>query len=240
MKKLALFSFVILLFASGCREIAGRRVRGNGHITTETRTASNFNSIDVGGAIDVYVRQDSAASIKIEADENLHEFIEVHTSGSTLEIHTQRGARIRPTHKIRVYVSNPSFREFEVSGASSIRSETEIVSNEMLSVNISGASEGRLEFNAPKVYVDLSGASNVSIKGKTKDLEADASGASKIKCFDLLSENTDIEVSGASSAEVYASVRLAGSASGASSVKYKGNATSSVSSSGASGVNKVD
>jgi hypothetical protein len=240
MKKLALFSFIILLFASGCREIAGRRVRGDGNITTKTRTSPGFNSIDVGGAIDVYVKQDSAASIKIEVDENLQEYVEVNTSGSTLEIRTQRGIRLRPSDKIKVYISNPSFRDFEISGASSIHSESEIVSNEMLRVNISGASEGRLEFNAPKVYVDISGASNVSIRGKTKDLDAGASGASEIKCFDLLSENADIEVSGASNAEVYASVKLAGSASGASSIRYKGNATTSVSTSGASGVNKVD
>lgn len=215
-------------------------MRGSGNITSDTRTASNFHSIDVSGAIDVFVKQDSSTSIKVEADDNLLEYIEVYTENSTLVIRTQRGIRVRASRNIKVYVSNPLYREFEVSGASSIHSETQITSTETIRIGISGASVGKFEIDAPKISVDLTGASNLTMRGRTKDLEAGTSGASEIKGFDLLSENADVEASGASSAEVYASVRLAGNASGASQIKYKGNATTSISSSGASGVNKVD
>jgi len=240
MKKLALLSLVILVFASGCREIAGRRVRGSGNIITENRTASGFNSIDISGAIDVYIKQDPTTSVKVEADDNILEYIEVHTDGSTLEIYTEGNIRLKPSHKIKVYVSNPEYKDLQVSGASSIRSENEITSPDGLHVDISGASEGRLEVNAPKVSVNLTGASNANIKGKTKDFDGGASGASEIRCFDLLTENAEVDASGASHIEVYASVRIAGQASGASSVNYKGNAQSSVEKSGASSVNKKD
>jgi len=240
MKNAFLFSLLILVFASGCREFGGRRVRGSGHIITDSRSASGFHSIDVSGAIDVYVKQDSSTSVKIEADDNLLEYIEVYTDNSTLVIRTQHRVWLKPSNKIKVYVSNPVYREFEVSGASGIHSENQITSTETVRVGISGASEGKLEIDAPKVSVDVSGASNLTMRGRTKDLDAGASGACKIRCFDFLAENTNIEASGASTAEVYASVKLAGSASGASTIKYKGNATTSISTSGASGVNKTD
>src|SRR4030095_1102036 len=240
MKKIALFSLVILVFASGCREIAGRRVRGSGHIITENRTAAGFNNIDVSGAIDVYIKQDSPTSVKVEADDNILEYIEVHTNGSTLEIYTEGNIRLKPSHKIKVYVSNPEYKDLQVSGASSIHSENEITSADALHVDLSGASEGRLELNAPKVSVNLTGASNANIKGKTKDFEGSASGASEIRGFDLLTENADVDASGASSIEVFASVKIAGQASGASSVNYKGNAQANVEKSGASSVNKKD
>ena len=240
MKKIALFSFVILLFASGCREMAGRRVRGSGNIKTENRNETGFNSIDVSGAIDVYVKQDSTTSVKVEADDNILEFIEVHTDGSTLEIHTEGNIRLKPSHKIKVYVSNPEYKDLRVSGASNIYSENEITSPDALNGEISGASEGRLEVNAPKVSVNLTGASNANIKGKTKDFEGGASGASEIRGFDLLTENAEVDASGASNIEIYASVKIGGQASGASSVNYKGNAQSSVEKSGASSVNKKD
>ena len=240
MKKIALFSLVIFVFASGCREIAGRRVRGSGHIITENRTATGFNGIDVSGAIDVYVKQDSATSVKIEADDNILEYIEVHTEGSTLEIYTENNIRLRPSNKIKVYISNSQYKEIQVSGASSVHCENEITSNEALDINLSGASEGRLELNAPKVSVNLTGASNATVKGKTKDFEGSASGASEIRGFDLLSENADVDASGASHIEIYASVKIDGQASGASSVNYKGNAQSNVEKSGASSVNKKD
>ena len=240
MKKIALCSLFILVFAGSCREIAGRRVRGSGHIISENRSASGFNNIEVSGAIDVYIKQDSAAAVKVEADDNLLEYIEVHSNGSTLEIYTENNIRLKPTNRIKVYVANPEYKNIRVSGASTIRSENEITSPDLLRIDLSGASEGRLELNAPKVSVNLTGASNANISGKTKDFEGDASGASEIRCFDLLSENADVEASGASSIEVFASVKIAGQASGASSVNYRGNAQVSVEKSGASSVNKKD
>ena len=240
MKKIALFSLIILVFASGCREIAGERVKGSGHVITENRSTSEFNSIDVSGAIDIYVRQDSASSVKVEADDNILEYIEVHTEGSRLEIYTQNNIRLRPSNKIKVYISNPEYKEIQVSGASSIRCENEITSSDVIDIGLSGASDGKLELNAPKISVRLTGASNTSIKGKTKDFEGSASGASEIRGFDLLSENADVDASGASNIEIYASVRIDGQSSGASSVNYKGNAQSNVGKSGASSVNKKD
>jgi hypothetical protein len=240
MKKLALFSLVILVFASSCREIAGRRVKGSGNIKTENRSETGFNSIDVSGAIDVYIKQDSTTSVKVEADDNILEYIEVHIDGSTLEIYTENNIRLKPSHKIKVYVSNSEYKDLQVSGASSIHSENEITSPGGLHIDIAGASEGRLEVNAPKVSVDLTGASNANIKGKTKDFEGSASGASEIRGFDLLTENADVNASGASNIEIYASIKIDGQASGASSVNYKGNAQSSVEKSGASSVNKKD
>ncbi len=240
MKKLAFFSLVILVFASGCREIAGRRIRGSGNVTTQSRNVSDFRNVEVGGAIDVYLKQDSAASVKIETDDNLLEYIEIQTEGSTLRIHTSRGVNLRPSNKIKVYVSNRSFAELEAGGACNFYSENQLTSNETISVNLSGASEGKLELDAPRVSVDISGASNISLRGKTRDLDAGATGASEIRGFDLLSENADVQLSGASGAEIYASVKIEGSVSGASNVRYKGNASTSISTSGASGVNKVN
>ena len=238
MKKIALFSLIILI--GGCREIAGERVKGSGHVITENRTASGFNNVDISGAIDVYVKQDSVSSVKVEADDNILEYIQVHSDGSTLEIYTENNIRLKPTNKIKVYISNPQYKEIQVSGASSIRCENEITSADAIDIGLSGASDGRLELNAPKISVHLTGASNTSIKGKTKDFEGSASGASEIRGFDLLSENADVDASGASHIEIFASVKIDGQASGASSVNYKGNAQSGVEKSGASSVNKKD
>jgi len=238
MKKIALFSLIILV--GGCREIAGERVKGSGHVITENRTASGFNNVDISGAIDVYVRQDSVSSVKVEADDNILEYIQVHSDGSTLEIYTENNIRLKPTNKIKVYISNPQYKEIQVSGASSIRCENEITSADAIDIGLSGASDGRLELNAPKISVHLTGASNTSIKGKTKDFEGSASGASEFRGFDLLSENADVDASGASHIEIFASVKIDGQASGASSVNYKGNAQSGLEKSGASSVNKKD
>jgi hypothetical protein len=168
------------------------RVRGSGNIITK-RNESGFNQLCIG--ISMLYKTRPTTSVKVEADDNIVEYIEVHTDGSTLEIYTEGHIRLRPTHKIKVYVSNREYKELQVSGASSIRSENEITSPDALHVDISGASEGRLEVNAPKVSVNLTGKQS-NIKGKTKDFEGGASGASEIRCFDLLSENAEVDAVG--------------------------------------------
>lgn len=233
MKNILLFSLVIFVFATGCRSVSG-----TGNVIPELRSVSGFRNVEVSGAIDVYVKQDSTTSVKVETDDNLQQYIRVRSNGSTLEIYTESGINLRPTNKVRVFVSNPTFDGFEVSGASSVTGESVISSSERISLHISGASDGKLEINAPRVIVDVSGASGVNLRGRTKDLEASATGASEIRSYDLLAENTDVDASGASHIEVYASVKLDGEASGASTVKFRGNASNHVRTSGASNVGK--
>jgi hypothetical protein len=240
MKNIFFAASIILLTATGCREVFGKRIRGNGHIQTETRTSSSFKNIDVSGAIDVYVKQDSVNSIKVETDGNLLEYVDVYNDKGTLHIHQMNGYRLKPTREIKVYVSGPNFRRFEASGACDIFSENKVSGTEGIEIDLSGASDIKMELKAPKVNAHLSGAGTIALKGETKDFTVSGSGSTDIKCFDLMAENVDVKISGAGDAEVFASVKLNVRVSGAGSVQYKGSATVSQSVSGAGSVKKVD
>ncbi len=82
-----------------------------------------------------------------------------------------------------------------------------------------------MEVDAPALDVEISGSGTVNLKGETKDFDLDLSGAANAHCYDLLSENTKVVISGAGDAEVYASVKLDAHVSGAGAVSYKGNAS---------------
>ena len=66
----------------------------------------------------------------------------------------------------------------------------------------------KLELKAPKIDAELSGAGSIILKGETKDFSVDGSGSTDIKCFELMAENTQVELSGAGDAQVFASVKL--------------------------------
>jgi Putative auto-transporter adhesin, head GIN domain len=241
MKSIILFSLLALVFATGCREINGRRVRGNGNAGSETRTVSSFTNIDVSGAINVHIKQDSTSSVRIEGDENLLQYIDTRVDGNTLIIETEDNIWMNTKRSMNVYVSNPSYSYFEVSGASKLTGESPISSSGDFRFKISGASSGRLEVDAPKVAVELGGASKITLSGRTKEMDVDVAGASKANCYDLLAETVRAEASGASGAEVYSSVKIIPRASGASHIYYKGNATEEDrSESGAGKVKKVN
>lgn len=216
-------------------------INGSGNIVTQSRTTEKFNSVDVSGAINVYVKQDSAQqTIKVETDDNLQEYIDIHEDNGVLYISQRDNYSLDPSKKIKVYVSATYFKRFNISGASNIYSENKLVSSETLDIDMSGASEIKLDVKAPRINADITGASSVMISGETKDFNVEGSGASDIKSFDLMTENTTLDISGACSAEVFASVKLDVEASGASGIKYKGNAAVNQDVSGASSVKKVD
>lgn len=240
MNRFLIISVCSFLIFSSCHYFHGEHIDGNGTIKKETRTVGVFNSVEVGGAIDVYVRQDSSRSVNIETDENLIPYVEIRNDGDVLYIHTKRGYNLDPSKSVKVYVSSPVYKMLQVSGASKIISENTLSSDGPIDVGLSGSSDAGLDLKCPKITVNVSGASTITVKGETKDLSIEGSGASHIKCFDLKSETVDVDVSGATSAEVFASVKLNAGASGASNVRYKGNAAVTEDESGASSVQKAD
>lgn len=223
--KLLFATIAISAILSSCHFTGRDRVRGNGDVKTEQRDEHDFQGLEVSGAIKVYVKQDSAYSVRIETDANLQQYVETFTSSNILVIRPRSGYNLRPTSSIKVYVSGPQFKQLDASGASHIYSEGRLSSSEALAVDLSGASSVEIDIRSPKVDVEVSGASTARLTGETKELIIQGNGASHAKCFSLMSEKADVDVSGASGAEVFASVELRADASGASHVRYKGNAT---------------
>lgn len=240
MKRTVVLLLVSMMVLGSCQDFFGRKIRGNGHIKTESRTTDAFNGVRVSGAIDVYVRQDSIRAVRVEADENLQQYVEVGTDGNMLEIHPRHGINLRPTRSIRVYVSGPDLSRFNASGACDIIGENKITSPGDLRVSLSGACDAKLEINAPRADISISGAGSVTLKGETRDLRVDGSGSTDIKCFELMAENVNVDISGAGNAEVFASVKLDVEVSGAADVRYKGNATVNQRVSGAGSVKKKE
>ncbi|HTL08737.1 MAG TPA: head GIN domain-containing protein [Chitinophagaceae bacterium] len=241
MKKLYFLLFIAFITTSSCRYMWGKRVRGNGNISTSERSVSAFKNVEVSGAIDLYVAQGETKPVRIETDANLLPYIEVQQDGERIEIKPREGVNLRPTGKIKVYVTSPNYHQIEVSGASNITGQTKIVNKEDLRMGVSGAGDIAMEVDAPSVAAEVSGAGTVNLKGQTRTFDLTLTGAAKAHCYDLLAENTKVEISGAGSADVYASVKMDADLSGAGSVRYKGGATSgSQQVSGAGSIKKVD
>jgi hypothetical protein len=235
---LLLLTFPMLLFS--CRNFFGKRVHGNGNITTQDRTVSDFKDVEVGGSAKVFVSQGDQHSVKVEVDENLQQFVEVYQEGNKVIVREKAGFNLDPTGDLRIYVTSPVYNNIDVSGACDIIGQTPITNPENLEMHISGAGDMKMEVNAPHISAEVTGSGNIDLKGETKSAEIDLSGAGHAHCFDLKTETTKVEISGAGSAQVYASVRLDAEVSGAGSVDYKGGAAVDQHVSGAGSVHKVD
>jgi hypothetical protein len=240
MRSLPLFGLIMMLGLNSCHFLHQEKVKGNGVVKTETRSVSDFDRVSVSGNIDIYVSNDSSNSVRVEADENLMDFIEVGVNGGKLQIRPQEGYNLKGSRDIRVYVSAPVFKEFRASGSCNIYSQNKISSPGTIDISLSGASDVKMELNAPGVNANLSGAGSIQLKGQTKDLSVDGAGSVSVECMDLMAENVDVEISGAGNAAVFASVKLDVSVSGAGDVVYKGNAVVNQHISGSGSVKKAE
>lgn len=240
MKRIFFFLLSLLsLFFSACNSF-GERVHGDGNVQSVNRPSREFNGVVVNSNINLHIRQDSDWSVKLVTDNNLMDLIETEVHGDILEIKVRNNYNLDPSKSIDAYVTAPEFRRLSASGASEIESETKIVSSGTMDIDISGASNINLDLKAPRVKAGLSGASKATLRGETKDISLNGSGASQFRCFELMAENADIDVSGSSDADVFASVNLKAESSGASNVRYKGSPSVNSNTSGAGSVARAN
>jgi len=190
----------LLTFAAlalgGCH-ITG--IRGNGDVTTQTRTVSDFTSVEADGALTI-VWSSGSPALKITTDQNLLSHIETSVSGKKLRIHSR--GQLRPTDGIKVTLSSSGMSGARLTGA--------------------------VRFTATKLsgkgfYLEGTGATRVVVDGTVTELMATVSGASKLEAGSLQAETVELSIAGAGKADVAASKVLKVSISGAGKVTYKGN-----------------
>jgi hypothetical protein len=238
MKIVTTLSLSALLFAS-CFNFNGK-TKGNGNIRTESKTVSEFHDVDLSGAFDIYLTQGATAPVKIIGDENIISHIKLTQTGDKLELGTEDGFNYKPSQTIKVYLTSPQFKNIDVSGAGDIKGTNQITSNSELNISTSGAGNIDLDIDAPKFSTDISGAGSLKLKVQIKDGSISISGAGSAHCFDLLSENLTIDISGMGSADVFASKTLHVDISGAGSISYKGTPTITKETSGMGSIKQVN
>lgn len=212
----------LLIFVSSCNFMSGRRVRGNGNLSSQNRSVGSFSGIRVVGGMDVILRSGNEYAVKVEADQNLLPYILTERDGDALTIKTRNGYNLQSRAGMKVYITAPSFEEIAITGSGSVTSAAKLSASRKLDIHITGSGDVKLEVDAPQVEAKATGSGNIALAGATRNFKAEINGSGEVNCFDLRSENTDIGISGSGSAEVYASKQLDIRISGSGDVAYKG------------------
>ncbi len=230
----------MLLFASfaSCRHMMAKKVRGNGQVTTMNHDVAGFREVDLSGGMNLFVSQGPDYSVRIEAESNLMQYIEVKRDGNELEIGVKDGYSLRPSKDIKIYVTAPSFNGLSIAGSGSIRSETKISGNDDIDLSISGSGNILLDVQSPNVSTDISGSGSVLLSGTTRSFDASINGSGDVKAFNLLSETAEVDINGGGNVEVAASRELNVEISGSGDVVYRGNPSVKTSKAGSGSVRR--
>ncbi len=216
-----LLGTVLVLFATvsfGCFNAPPDR--SSGEIITEERAVSGFSALEVGGAFKVILRQGDTEKLIIESDKEEISDIVTEVVGNKLKIHMKPGWRGQ-YHDMTIQLTFIKLESMDFSGAVEVVSEQTLNFNN-LEVQVSGAAEISMAFNAEKFDAEFSGASELDLSGKCTSGYFDISGATDMNAENLEFTNLTMDVSGAADARINVTGVLNIDASGASTVRYKG------------------
>ena len=186
---------VLIVSLGGCRFWG---VRGSGDIETEERNVEEVNAISASGAFEIRVNVGEEESLSVTADDNLLRYIVTKVRNGKLIIDSKRN--LSPRRDIVITITAKDLKMVEASGACDIFVEN--INNDYFEVDMSGASDIKLQGNTNKFLIDLSGAGNVDAKNLiAKDVRVSLSGASDASVH--ATESLDAEVSGVGSVDYY-------------------------------------
>ncbi len=191
---------------------------------TKNYTVSAFTNLEINGAYSVKLTQGANYALKIEADEEDFEFIEVSKNGNKLIIKFKENEHISINNEIEIWISSPVLEEIEINGAVDLECEN-TWNLSAINIEVNGASSMEWDVNCQDFTMDLSGASKVDLSGNAQKASVSISGAGALDAKDFITKKFEIDLSGAGNAKVYANESLSANISGIGIVTYYGNPT---------------
>lgn len=186
------------------RLISTHTIEGSGNVVTRNFDFSDFTAVDVGGGFKVEITQSSSFSVRITADNNTFDYLDVYKADSTLTIGLKSGF---------------SFR--------SVTLKTQISMPNLYAVVLSGGIQGTAkEFTSTQDFnLVLSGGSTLELEGAASNLNLVATGGSRSDLSDFPVHNATVLLSGGSQATVNLDGTLNANLSGGSQLQYIGTPT---------------
>ena len=254
----------LLASVLGCSADLGdwgfQMVTGDGNVVSEDRDVSGFSSVALAGWGKLHIETGETEALRIEADQNLLEYIETDVEDGQLEIRHRRRTVLRPGATIHYYLTVRTLEAVRVSGAGDVdvpdlsgsrfavrisgagNVDIAALEAEGLDVDITGAGSVHVEnLNADRLEVEISGAGDFSVlAGEVRVQEIGISGGGNYQAKDLQSSETEVRLSGLGNATVRVSERLQVNISGAGSVRYLGSPTIEKNVSGIGNVQQIE
>ncbi len=183
--------------------VKGNCIRGTGPTVTESRTLSNFHSINSTIVADIFLTQGPQEDIVIQAQQNILPLLE--TTVINQELILDFDGCVEELDKISVTVVVPELRQLALTGVGNyvMQDDFEL---DALDISLVGVGEYRLRGTANMLSIDLVNVGNVN-------------------AFELSATSCDVSIIGVGDVEVLVTDQLDVSIVGVGNVFYRGMPT---------------
>lgn len=149
------------------------KIKGSKKVTIEQKEVGNFETLEVNDNLEIYLEKGDKNSIKIEADENLHEVISVDLTNKTLRLYTSKEISSHKKLLLKVTYTND---------LNTIVSKNEATINAIQPIQLENITFKSLDNS--KLYLNVN----------TKNFTLESNDKSKTE-LNLKSENANIQLS---------------------------------------------
>ena len=226
---------------SSCEELEFYGIEGNGPVVSREIGTENVEGIILDIPATVYLSQGDVQRITINAQENIHNYINCYNSNGILKLKfNQPVFRVKP---IIIHLTIQSLKETTITGSGSIITRNRFETIEQLRINISGSGDIDLNANAESVKILISGSGNLNLTTNTNQIDAEITGSGdlnlqggytelssfylrgsgNINAFPLNSKSCYIEAYGSGNVRIKISEILNIKIFGSGDIYYKGN-----------------
>ena len=222
-KHILAFCLIMATFSIQAQSWWGKGVRGNGNITTQTRSTQDYDQVTMAGPMDVKLVRGTEGKITVTADENLQQYIIVETRGDELVIKIEKGINLRTSrHGIKITVPFKGLNHVSLTGSGDIFS-TDLIKGDRFKTSITGSGDMVLRVENNSMTARITGSGDMDISGKTNNLDMSITGSGDFDGSNLESVNTTVSVTGSGDADVHCSGDLKARVSGSGDISYQGH-----------------
>lgn len=221
--KRAIFSllFLALLSSSCVIAVTPGDFVGNGKVVTTSLPVSGYGAVKNMTSGQVRLRMGSSRSVSVTIDENLVEYLDIHTENDALVIALQPGKSLYRYTKFTVDVTLPTLNEIGVYGSGNISvlnrfNGQSIVMTDQGSGVISG------DFEYDHITATILGSGNLKLSGGSDRLDARIYGSGNIQATDFTAGEAVVAINGSGSCTLRVLDSLDARIYGSGSVYYRG------------------
>lgn len=224
MKKATVF-FITLLVATTVSHAqwGKKKIKGNGNVTTITRTTSDYDGVSVAGFFDVELVAGNEGTITLAGESNLLEYVTTEVKDDVLKIKTKKGYNLRTSRGKSLVITVPfkDISKVSLSGSGDVYTK-DTIKSDSFKMALAGSGDVIIDIETGKLKMAVSGSGDMTARGTADNAEIALSGSGDIHAYKLQAKKAKVSLAGSGDIRVNATDYLKARVAGSGDITYKG------------------
>ena len=186
----------------GGMELGG--VRGSGHVVEEVREVSAFTGVELATWGNLTIEVGEKEELRIQAEDNVIEYLEARVDGDMLEIKTRPGIALMSVEPVNFFLTVKELDTIVVSGSGDVRGPD--LEADRIEVAIYGSGDVELgDLDADAVELKVIGSGDMDVTGvRAREQSINISGSGDVDVGTVQADSVDVRIPGSGELDVFA------------------------------------